>query len=154
MHRIEADLRKQRVDDPCILQQGHPGIGCDEEVHPKGQHDEQNDDLLPSLLHGGDEVGERVGQREADDGRDEGQTQGIQEDEDVVARKQTGDVFQRKTAFGIRQGIVENEQQRCDDEQDAPHHVGRRCQVTGASVLHSSSASSSTFSDRSSCSKL
>ena len=36
----EVNGLQEAVDEPRVLQQGHPGVGPQQEVHPHGQHDQ------------------------------------------------------------------------------------------------------------------
>ena len=46
VHRPQADLRQQAVEDTRVLQDRHPRVRPDQKVHPHRDHDERDEDLL------------------------------------------------------------------------------------------------------------
>ena len=170
----QMEQGEEVVKNARVLQNGHPGVGADEEVHPHGDHDDGQENLLGSGLGPGHDVGQGIGQHQADHRGDHRQFQGAPEDEQVGVHLRRGavlledaggggeeplDVFQGELEVVVGEGVVGHKDQRDQDKQEGPEGVGAQGRVIGPEhpapvpgdgVFHS--ASSSAISDSSSSS--
>ena len=137
----EVQRGKEHVEQARVLQDGHPRIGADEEVHPHRDHDERDDRLLRARGGAGDDIRDGVAHEQADGRGDDGQLHRAPEDEQVrvhLARSAAvvGDrahggeklrqVFGREPEALVRERIVGHEHERHGHEDDRPH--GIRCE--------------------------
>ena len=165
------------VENALVLQDGHPGVSPDEEVHPHGDHDDGHKRLLDLGLGAGHDIGQGIGQHQADQRGDDRQLQRTPEDEQVGADLGGGsvvlhdagrggeealDIFQGELKIHVRKGIVGDKDQGDQDEQDGPDAVRPQRQVIGPEhpalvagdvFFHSSSSSLTSDSSSSSLEK-
>ncbi len=88
---------EQRVEKAVALQQEHPGVGPQQEVHPHGQHDEHHGHARrTAALLPGQKVGHGIAQQQTDDRGDDGQQEGAAEHAGVL--RHGGEVLQREAA--------------------------------------------------------
>ena len=81
----EADFFKQLVQQPVIFQDGHPGIGPQQEVHPHGQHDQHHSRPLEGRTLPAHEIGHGVPDDQTDQRGDDGQLEGPQKHLGIAA---------------------------------------------------------------------
>ena len=74
-HLEGADTKQAQkaVDQPPLLQQEHPGVGAQQEVHPHGQHDEHHGHPAHRRTLLGQPVGQGIADEQTDEGGDDGQ---------------------------------------------------------------------------------
>ena len=118
----QADSVKKTVEQAGVLQDGHPGVGAQQEIHPHGQHDEHHGHPLEAGSLPGQETGNGVAHQQADHGGDEGQLEGPGEDHRVVP--DAGEVVQGEAASGGRKGIDHHHQNGDDHKDGHPDHIG------------------------------
>ena len=155
---------KERVEQARVLQDGHPRVGADEEVHPHRDHDERDDRLLRARGGAGDDICDGVAHEQADGRGDDSQLHRAPEDEQVGVylargaavvgdRAHSGEefcqVFGREPEALIRKRIVGHEYERHGHKDDRPH--GIRCErqtlrQRGAAVFGADAAAHSSGS--------
>ena len=131
MQRPQPQRTQQAVQDSRILQNRHPGIGANQEVHPHRNHNQGDQNLLGPCRRTGEDIRHRVTHQQADDCRNHRQFQASPEDQQIgvgaVRRpcsKEPGHIFRCKAESIIRKGIIRHKDQRNDDKQQRPHPVG------------------------------
>ena len=144
VHRPQTHQVQQSVEDAGILQNGHPGIGADEEVHPHGDHDQGDHGLLGAGGGPGDDIGHGIAHQQADDGGDDCQLQRPPEDQqigvDLLALaglvghaggggKELDHIVQGEAELVVGKSVIGDERQRHQNEQRGPHGIGRQQQV-------------------------
>lgn len=158
-----CSAEKSALEQARVLQDGHPRVGADEEVHPHRDHDERDDRLLRGA--GGAAMYMRGVAHEQADGRgDDSQLHRAPEDEQVgvyLARgaavvgdrahggEEFRQVFGREPEALIRERIVGHEYERHGHKDDRPH--GIRCErqtlrQRGAAVFGADAAAHSSGS--------
>ena len=160
---------EETVENAGVLQDGHPGVGADEEVHPHGDHDDGHEHLLGLGIGPGHDVSQGVGQHQADEGGDHSQLQRAPEDQQIGVDlfggavlldhlggggKEPLDVLQGEVKVVVGEGVVCHEDQRHQDEEHGPQGVGTKGSIitvlgdppffAGLLLGHSTSSSSST----------
>ena len=138
--RRDADRRQKPVDDARVLQNGHPRVGADQEVHPHRNHDERHHCLLHLRLRARHDVRDRIARKKADQRRDHGELQRTKEDQkigmnfrrravvaDEIARggEKAGDVLGGEVELIVRERVVRHEDKRHNHEQQRPDRIRR-----------------------------
>ncbi len=141
VHGAQVQGAQEGVQDAGVLQDGHPGVGADQEVHPHGDHDQGDEDLLGAGRGAGEDEGDGIAHQEAEDGGDHRQLQRAPEDEQVgvgddavrLARRgeEAGDVRGGEGEVVVGEGVVGDEAQGHDDEEQRPQAVGGQGQAPG-----------------------
>ena len=126
-HRLE-----ELIEQAGILQNGHPGVGAQQEVHPHGEHDEDHGDPLKAGALLGHDVGQRIPDEQADEGGDQGQLEGADEHHPVGAH--LGEVIQGKAAPRAGEGVDDHQENGGDHEEGHPDHIGAG--QKGEPILH------------------
>ena len=122
-HGIGAQTKKaqHRVHRAVDAQQAHPGIGTEQEVHPHGQHDQHQHDMLLVHPQAGQEIAHRKCNDQADHGSHKGQQQTAGKHGTVAA--DAGQVGNGEIAAAIGQGIIDHDDQRNHREQHHPDKI-------------------------------
>jgi len=81
----QTDGGEHIVDEAVILKEGHPCVGAQQEVHPHGQHDEQNEEALAVRRRFGDGIRERVAEQKRNKRCECAEPDGTQEDVGILA---------------------------------------------------------------------
>ena len=173
MHRAQTHQPQQPVENAGVLQNGHPGVGADQKVHPHGDHDQRYQDFLGAAAGAGHDVGHGVAHQQADKGGDHCQLQRADEDQQVGVHlpgdlplchrggggEEAGDVVKGKVEVGIGKSVVGHKAQRHHDKQRRPHGVRGQDQLlqkptlAGGVSLHSSISLSASLNSSSSLEK-
>ena len=142
----QVEQGEEVVEDARVLQNGHPGVGADEEVHPHRNHDDGEEHLLGAGLGPGHDVGQGIGQHQADGGGDDGQFQGPPEDEQIRpyllggaillddvggGHEEPLDVLQGEGKVVVGKRVVGHKDQGDQDEEHRPHRVRGQGEVVG-----------------------
>jgi len=125
LQRTYAYHSEEVVDYSVVAEEGHPGVGAQQEVHPHREHYYHQHCALVVLLHAGENERNRVGEHQADDRSD--YRQPYRAHEDIRVLPDVRDVVQREMAFLVGEREVRHHQQRHDDEHRHPDEV-RRCE--------------------------
>ena len=107
---------------PVALQQGHPGVGPQQEVHPHGQHDEHHGGAPDAAVLPGQQIGQRVAHQDTDEGGHHRQEKGVAEDAQVLAH--IGEVGQGEAAVLGGEGVHHHQHQGGHHKNGHPDHIG------------------------------
>jgi len=118
----QADLLKQLVQKSVVLQNGHPGIGPQQKIHPHGQHDEHHSDALHLRPLLGEHIGYRVSDQQSDQCGDDGQLKRAGEHRCIGTH--AGEVLQREVPGGGAEGIDHHNDDGRHHEDGHPSHIG------------------------------
>ena len=80
----QAEQTEKLIDQAIVLQQSHPSISAQQEIHPHGQHDDHDHSPLHPFPRPGNAVGQRIGQQQADHRGDGTETDGQAEGARIV----------------------------------------------------------------------
>ena len=161
MHGSKTQRGKETVQDTGVLQNGHPGVGADQEVHPHGNHNQRYHGLLSALFGTGHDIGHGISQQQADNGGNHCQLDRPHEDQKIGSDlhggavllyniagcgKEAGDILGGKRELVVRKGVIGNEGQRHHHKQGRPKGVGSQSHpvaVLGMPAICGSHSSSS-----------
>ena len=93
MHCRQSQIRQEHIDEAVLFQDGLPGHGGEQGIHPEGQQEQQKHQQPPFIPLRLEYQAERIGQQKADEGADEGQLHGKAQSPQVLAlehREQIG----------------------------------------------------------------
>ena len=122
VNTITKYLLKQLVQKSVVLQNGHPGIGPQQKIHPHGQHDEHHSDALHLRPLLGEHIGYRVSDQQSDQCGDDGQLKRAGEHRCIGTH--AGEVLQREVPGGGAEGIDHHNDDGRHHEDGHPSHIG------------------------------
>ena len=118
----EADLLEQLVQQAVVLQNGHPGVGAQQEVDPHGQHDQHHGQTLESGTLLGHHVGHGIADQKANNGGNKGQVKRTAKYHGVSAH--LSKVFQSGSARSGGKCVDHHHDNGGNYEQGHPDHIG------------------------------
>ena len=79
---------QEMVQQPVVFQNGQPGVGAEQEIHPHREHDQDHGDGAPPFSQSRHGVGHRIAQQKTDHRGDDREAEGIEEyDEDELRKR-------------------------------------------------------------------
>ena len=128
----DTQFLEQLVQQAVVLQDGHPGVGPQQEVHPHGQHDQYHGRAAEALALPAEKVRHRIAQQQADSRGNQRQLEGTAEHSSVTAHLDK--VVQREAALAAGKGIHHHNDNGGYYKNSHPHHIGHG--KTGELTLH------------------
>ena len=121
------EKREDAVDDAVFLKQCLPCKRTEQKIHPHRENEDQHNkagliDIPVCQNHG-----KRIGKQKTERGAKKRQPQRQAECLDIFLRRNVGEIRKGKAAFFPGERIVENQDQRNDDETGSPDGI-RCCQ--------------------------
>jgi len=116
--------RKEGIDDAGFFQQGLPGVGAQQEVHPHRKDEDEDDEAVGLFLERGQDHAERVGQKKAYAGCGQRQKNRQQKSLAVGRVQDGGDIFKSEGAGAVGQSVPDDQKERDDDEHRSPEIIG------------------------------
>ena len=118
----KADVPQEAVQQAVVLQDGHPGVGPQEEVHPHGQHNQGHSQLLEAGSLPGHKKRHGVANQQAYRRSRQSQPEGAEKDGGVVPHIRV--VFQGQGKAVGREGIHRHNPYGNHHKQGHPQRVG------------------------------
>ena len=127
--------RQNAVDDAAFFQQGLPGQGSQQKVHPHWKDENKHDKAAGADAFLPQDHSQGVGQQKTDDRAGQGEGQGQKESLGVLRRGDGEHIFQGEGTGLVGEAVVDDQGQGDDGEADHPYNIGK-CQIFGFRTIH------------------
>ena len=132
IQRDQSDLLEQLIEQAVVLQNRHPRIGAQQEVHPHREHDEHHRHALEGLTLAAHPVRHRIADQQANGRRDQRELERAEKHIRILAH--VHEILEREAAVGGGEGVYHDDDDGRHHEDGHPHLI--RHGEPGELILH------------------